>query len=144
VPLPVDVVVVPSVQVVVAPAAGAAGAFDAAGVLVAGAAAPAAAGADFCTPPWPLQVPLPVEVVVVPSLQVVGAGSAARLGIASANTSIGAAIRAATVIFFMEIHSPVYFGSERRIVNRFSTNAIGRQGFGPMGKTLMTSMTNRV
>ncbi len=50
VPLPVDVVVVPSVQVVVGPAAGAAGAFDAAGVLVAGAAA-AAVGADFCTPP---------------------------------------------------------------------------------------------
>jgi hypothetical protein len=25
----------------------------------------------FCTPPWPLQVPLPVEVLVVPSLQVV-------------------------------------------------------------------------
>jgi hypothetical protein len=55
-------------------------------------------------------VPLPVEVVVVPSLQVVGAASAARLGIASAQTSSGAAIRPATVIFFMKFTPLVYFG----------------------------------
>jgi hypothetical protein len=101
VPLPVDVVVVPSEQVVVAPAAGAAG------VFAAGAAAGAAgaAGAAFCTPPWPLQVPLPVEVVVVPSMQVVVAVSAARLGIANAQTNRGAAMRLATAIFFMNLHS---------------------------------------
>jgi len=100
VPLPVEVVVVPSLQVVVAP-------------LAAGAAAGAAAGVvvlAFCTPPWPLQVPLPVDVVVVPSLQVVGAGSAARLGIAKANINKGTAIRLATVIFFMNVNSLVWFG----------------------------------
>jgi hypothetical protein len=52
-------------------------------------------------------VPLPVEVVVVPSLQVVLAGSAARLGIANAKTNTGAASRPATVIFFMNVHSLV-------------------------------------
>ena len=98
VPLPLDVLVVPSAQVVVAPAAGAA-VFGAAGVLAAGAAG--AAGAAFCTPPWPLHVPLPVEVVVLPSLQVVVAVSAARLGIAMAKANRGAAIRPAMVIFFM-------------------------------------------
>lgn len=56
----------------------------------------------FCMPPWPLQVPLPVEVLVVPSLQVVvGAGSAAKLGIAKANISTGAAIKLAIVEFFI-------------------------------------------
>jgi hypothetical protein len=108
VPLPLDVLVVPSAQVVVAPAAGAAvlgaaGAF-AADVFAAGAAA--AAGAAFCTPPWPLHVPLPVEVVVVPSLQVVVAASAARLGIANAKTSRGVAIRPAIVMFFMNVSLP--------------------------------------
>jgi hypothetical protein len=106
VPLPVDVLVVPSAQVVVAPAAGVAGVLGAAGVLVAGAAA--AAGAAFCTPPWPLHVPLPVEVLVVPSLQVVVAAvSAARLGIANAKTSRGAAMSPAIVVFFMNLHSLV-------------------------------------
>jgi hypothetical protein len=92
VPLPEDVVVVPSEHVVVAPVAA-----GAAGVAAAGAVVFAA----FCTPPWPLQVPLPVDVVVVPSLHVVGAGSAAKLGSASASISKGAATRAATVIFFI-------------------------------------------
>jgi hypothetical protein len=89
-----------------APAAGEAG-------VAAGAAAFAvfadAALVAFCMPPWPLQVPLPVDVVVVPSLHVVGAGSAARLGIANANTSKGAAMRPATVMFFMNVHSLVWF-----------------------------------
>jgi len=49
---------------------------------------------------------LPVDVVVVPSLQVVGAGSAATLGIANANTSNGSAIRPATVMFFMNTSLP--------------------------------------
>ena len=89
-------------------------------------------------------MPLPVEVVVVPSLQVVGAGSAARLGIANANTSSGAAIRPATVIFFMMFTPLVYFWSEPRIVNRFLTNAIGGHGLGPTGKMLMTLMTKGV
>jgi hypothetical protein len=102
VPLPVEVVVVPSEHVVVAPLA--------AGVVVfTGAAVEAVLFAAFCTPPWPLQVPLPVDVVVVPSLHVVGAGSAARLGIANANTSKGAAMRPATVMFFMNVHSLVWF-----------------------------------
>jgi hypothetical protein len=107
VPLPVDVLVVPSAQVVVAPAAGVAGVLGAAGVLVAGAAA--AAGAAFCTPPWPLHVPLPVEVLVVPSLQVVVvvAASAARLGSAHAKTNRGAAMSPAIVVFFMNLHSLV-------------------------------------
>ena len=122
VPLSVDVVVVPSEQVVVAPAAGVAGVFGAAGVAAAGAAADAAAAA-FCTPPWPLQVPLPVDVVVVPSLQVVGAGSAATLGIANANTSSGAATRPAIVIFFMN-SLPWLVRAENLIVNRFLANAI--------------------
>ena len=105
VPLPVEVVVVPSEQVVVAPAAGAAGVCEGA----AGAAGAAAAGAAFCTPPWPLHVPLPVEVLVVPSLQVVvvAAVSAARLGSVNAKTNRGAAMRPATVIFFMNLHSLV-------------------------------------
>jgi hypothetical protein len=57
----------------------------------------------FCMPPWPLQVPLPVDVLVVPSLQVVvGVGSAAKLGTASANIRKGAAMRPAIVEFFMK------------------------------------------
>jgi hypothetical protein len=111
VPLPVELLVVPSAQVVVAPAAGVAGVLGAAGVLVAGAAAgaTAAAGAAFCTPPWPLHVPLPVEVLVVPSLQVVvvAAVSAARLGSANAKTNKGAAMSPAIVVFFMNPHSLV-------------------------------------
>lgn len=133
VPLPVDVVVVPSEQVVVAPAAGVAGVFGAAAV----------AAAAFCTPPWPLHVPLPVDVVVVPSLHVVGAGSAAMLGIANANTNSGAATRPAIVIFFMN-SLPWLVRAERSIVNRFIANAIALQGLGPMGKILMTLMTKPV
>jgi hypothetical protein len=72
--LPVDVLVVPSVQAVVL------------GV--------------FCTPPWPLQVPLPVEVLVVPSLHVLGASSA-RLDGASANTANGNAINAERMVVFI-------------------------------------------
>jgi hypothetical protein len=105
--LPEEVVVEPSLQVVVAPAAGvAAGAvvFAGAGAAAgAGVAADAAVFAAFWTPPWPLQVPLPVEVVVVPSLQVVGAGSSAQLGRANANTINGAAIKLAIVVFFISL-----------------------------------------
>jgi hypothetical protein len=95
-----------AVAVFAAVAAGAAVAGAAAGAAAAGAAvgaalAAAVAGLAFCTPPWPLQVPLPVEVVVVPSLQVVGAGSSAQLGRASANTINGAAIKPAIVVFFI-------------------------------------------
>ena len=77
-------------------AAAAAGAEGAAGA--AGAAVDAAAGAAaFWMPPWPLQVPLPVEVVVVPSLQVVSA----KLGVAM-KANRDAATRPAIVIFFMK------------------------------------------
>jgi hypothetical protein len=107
VPLPVDVLVVPSAQIVDAPAAGVAGVVGVAGVLVAGAAAgvAAAAGAAFCTPPWPLQAPLPVELLVVPSLQVVVAALSAKLGTVNAKTNSGAAMRLAIVVFFMNLHS---------------------------------------
>jgi hypothetical protein len=67
---------------------------------------------------------LPVEVVVVPSLQVVGTGSAAKLGIASANASKGAATKPATVKFLMIVTPLVYFGSGTLIVNRLASNAI--------------------
>jgi hypothetical protein len=60
-------------------------------------------------PPWPLQVPFPVDVVVVPSLHVVGAGSAARLGVPQANATNDAAMKPATLIFFMKVHSLVLF-----------------------------------
>jgi hypothetical protein len=87
---------------------------DLAAVLDADGAAVVAAVAGlgfeaFCIPPWPLQVPLPVEVLVVPSLQVVvvAAVSAARPGSVNAKTNRGAAMRPATVIFFMNVHSLV-------------------------------------
>jgi hypothetical protein len=87
-------------------AAGVAGAAGAA----AGAAAAGAAGAAevpaFCTPPWPLQVPLPVEVEVVPSLQVVGVESA-QAGSDSANIIKGVAMSPTSSDFFMNVHSLV-------------------------------------
>jgi hypothetical protein len=105
VPLPVDVEVVPSLQVLGPPdAAGAAGA--AAGVAAAGAAVGAAEVPAFWTPPWPLQVPLPVDVEVVPSLQVVGVESA-QTGSDSANTIKGAAMSPTRSDFCMNIHSLV-------------------------------------
>jgi hypothetical protein len=108
-----DLVAVDDFAAVAAGAAGAAVAAGAGAALLAGAAVDAVAGlalVAFCTPPWPLQVPLPVDVVVVPSLHVVGAGSAAKLGTANASINKGAATRAATVIFFMNVHSLVYSG----------------------------------
>lgn len=103
-----EVLVVPSEQVVGVPAA--AGAAGAAG-LAAGAGAAGAAGAAvaaFCTPPCPLQVPLPVDVVVVPSLQAVGALSALA-GEPKANASSGAAKRPASVVIFISVHSLIWF-----------------------------------
>jgi hypothetical protein len=88
-------------QVVAPPeAAGAAGAAGAAAGAVA-VEVPA-----FWTPPWPLQVPLPVEVEVVPSLQVVGVESA-QAGSDSANTIKGAAMSPTRSVFFMNVHSLV-------------------------------------
>jgi hypothetical protein len=135
VPLPEEVVVVPSEHVVVAPvAAGVAGV-----AVFAGAAAEAGVFAAFCTPPWPLQVPLPVDVVVVPSLHVVGAGSAAKLGTANASINKGAATRAATVIFFMNVHSLVYlFRSAAKSVIRFLADGIAAQGAGRIGNMPVT------
>lgn len=73
-------------------------------------------------PPWPLQVPLPVEVLVVPSLQVaVAAESAARLGMVKANTSKGAANRLAIVVFFIENSRVIWLF---KIVILFLQNAI--------------------
>jgi hypothetical protein len=46
-------------------------------------------------------------VVVVPSLHVVAALSAAKLGIANAKANRGAARRPATVVFLMIVHSLV-------------------------------------
>ena len=105
-----DLIAVDDFAAVAAGAAGVALAVGAGAALLAGAAAAAVAGlalVAFCMPPWPLQVPLPVDVVVVPSLHVVGAGSAAKLGTANASINKGAATRAATVIFFMNVHSLV-------------------------------------
>jgi hypothetical protein len=118
VPLPLEVEVVPSLQVVVAPddagvaGAAAAGAAGAAAAGAAGAAAAGAAGAApaFCTPPWPLHVPFPVEVEVVPSLQVVAAvESAAQAGTDQANTIKGAAMSPTRCVLFMNVHSLVRF-----------------------------------
>jgi hypothetical protein len=107
VPLPVDVEVVPSLQVLVAPdAAGAAGAAGAAAGAAAAGAAEAAEVPAFWTPPWPLQVPLPVEVEVVPSLQVVGVESA-QAGSDSANIIKGAAMSPTRSVLFMNVHSLV-------------------------------------
>lgn len=63
----------------------------------AGAAAAVVAALDlaaFCTPPWPLHVPLPVDVLVVPSAQVVLApatGAAGVLEVAGAFAGAAAA-----------------------------------------------------
>jgi hypothetical protein len=110
VPLPLEVEVVPSLQVVVAPDdAGVAGA-AAAGAAGAAAAGAAGAAPAFCTPPWPLHVPFPVEVEVVPSLQVVAAvESAAQAGTDQANTIKGAAMSPTRCVLFMNVHSLVRF-----------------------------------
>jgi hypothetical protein len=81
---------------VFAAAAGAAGAAGAAVVVL----------AAFCIPPWPLQVPLPVEVLVVPSLHVVGGAASAWLGCAGANTATETAISPARIVFFI-VATPV-------------------------------------
>jgi hypothetical protein len=98
VPLPVEVLVVPSLHVVVAPLAGAA----------AGAAAGAGAELEleedeaFCTPPWPLQAPRPVACEVVPSLHVVGAVLSARAAVGvRTNSPIEAAITPASIVCFI-------------------------------------------
>jgi hypothetical protein len=53
-----------------------------------------------------------VDVLVVPSLQVVGVGSAARAGALNAKASKGAAINPARVVIFMADHSLIWFGLE--------------------------------
>jgi hypothetical protein len=91
-------------------AAAAAGVAAAAAGVAAAAAGAAAAGAAevpaFWTPPWPLQVPLPVDVEVVPSLQVLGVESA-QAGSDSANIIKGAAMSPTSSVFFMNVHSRV-------------------------------------
>jgi hypothetical protein len=110
-PFPVAVVVVPSLQVLVAPVSGVAGAAGAAagagGAAGAGAAAAGAAAAAavvfgaFLTPPWLLHAPFPVAVDVVPSAHVVGAAeSAARAGSANANAAMDSATSPIRFIFF--------------------------------------------
>jgi hypothetical protein len=84
----------------------------AAAAVIAGAAGAAAAGAvaaAFCTPPCPLQAPLPVVVEVLPSLQVVGVGVAesARAGNDNVNTIKGAARSPAKFAFFIRFNSLV-------------------------------------
>jgi hypothetical protein len=112
--LPLEVLVVPSLQVTVL-AAG-----------VAGAAAAGAVGADlaaFCTPPWPLHAPLPVAWDVVPSLQVVGAASSARAADgASAKTPSDTIITPARIVFFMRL-APLVILEYRRIVAHFPVHA---------------------
>ena len=74
---------------------------------VAGAAVAAVVLAAFWTPPWPLQVPLPVDVEVVPSLQGVVAVESAQTGNDSANTIKGAAMSPTRFVFFMIVYSRV-------------------------------------
>jgi hypothetical protein len=67
----------------------------------AGAAAVAGAAVEaFCTPPWPLQVPLPLEVVVVPSLQFVtpAAGDGVCTGTVAGVAAAGAGAVAAAAL----------------------------------------------
>ena len=71
-----------------------------AGVAAAGAGAAAGAALAvevFTCPPWPLQVPLPLEVLVVPSLQVVTAPDA---GGVCTGTVAGVAAAGAAAAFF--------------------------------------------
>jgi hypothetical protein len=63
--------------------------------------------AAFWTPPWPLQVPLPVDVEVVPSLQVVVAVESAQAGNDSANAIKGAAMSPMRFVFFMIVYSRI-------------------------------------
>jgi hypothetical protein len=94
--------------VIAVPAAGAAGAAAGAAAAAAGAVEAATAGAaapaagllfeGFCTPPWPLQAPRPVAVLVVPSLQVAGApddAGAVEAGAAAGAAAAGEAAAAA-------------------------------------------------
>jgi hypothetical protein len=73
----------------------------------AGEAAAGAVAAAFCTPPCPLQAPLPVAVEVLPSLQVVemGVAESARAGNDNANTIKGAARSPAKFAFFIRFNS---------------------------------------
>ena len=87
-------------------AAGVAGAAAGVGV-VAGAAGAVVVLAAFWTPPWPLQVPLPVDVEVVPSLQVVVAVESAQAGNDSANAIKGAATSPTSFVFFIIVYSRV-------------------------------------
>jgi hypothetical protein len=87
-------------------AAGAAEAAAGAGA-VAGAAEAAAVPAAFWMPPWPLQVPLPVDVEVVPSLQVVVAVESAQAGNDSANAIKGAVMSPTRIVFFMIVYPRV-------------------------------------
>jgi hypothetical protein len=95
-----DLVAVDDLAAVVDAAGAAAGAVagavadaaaGAAAAVFAAAAGPAVAAAvaeldfaAFCIPPWPLHVPLPVEVLVVPSAQVVVAPAAGVAGVLGA------------------------------------------------------------
>jgi hypothetical protein len=95
--------VLEDLALVLAAAAGAAGvAVLAAAGAAAGAEVAAAAGLApeaFCTPPWPLQVPLPVEVLVVPSAQVVEPPLAGAAGAFAGVAGAGAAAAAAAAFW---------------------------------------------
>jgi hypothetical protein len=100
-PLPVAVEAVPSLHVVPPVLA-----VEAAGAAAGGAAVIAMVelgAAAFCTPPWPLQAPLPVADEVVPSLQVVGVVASAWLGSVITNISNGAAKALTRCIFFTDL-----------------------------------------
>jgi hypothetical protein len=105
VPLPVDVVVVPSEHVVAAPAAGAAGVLGAADAGAAGAGV-AADAAAFWMPPWPLHVPLPVDVLVVPSAQVLVAPLAAGAAAGAAGAAVFAGAAAGAIVVLAAFCTP--------------------------------------
>jgi hypothetical protein len=62
---------------------------------------------DVCTPPWPLQAPRPVAVLVVPSLQVAGVLPSAACATPIVSAIKGAARSPAQFRFFMKLNSLV-------------------------------------
>jgi hypothetical protein len=96
-----DLVAVDDLAALAAAGAAAAGVAGVAGVAAGAGAAAAVAGlafAAFWMPPWPLHVPLPEEVVVVPSEHVVVAPVAA--GVAGVAVFAGAAAEAGVFAAF--------------------------------------------
>ena len=87
--------------------AGAAAAAGAAGVVAAAVSAAGVVLEAFCTPPWPLQAPFPVDVEELPSLHVVGLPEVAGAAGAVA-TGAGAAAAAEVLAAFCTPPCPLH------------------------------------